>query len=164
MNQTEKRIEFFYRYCLFFLEAYHRGINLCPYSYHRTAQEQEKLYKAGKSRRDGYNDRSKHQDWEAIDAVHYEKFAFVRNIENHGQKQIYDKIYNTRKELEKEMHDAGYEILEFKGLVHHFYLQAVISRISSKMRLFKLGTKLIHFIERIPLGRPLEWIVICRTV
>ena len=91
MNQTEKRIEFFYRYCLFFLEAHHRGIKLCPYSFYRSAEEQAKLYHGGKSRRDGYNDRSKHQDWEAIDAFPYEEDAPVWNT-NHPHYELLHEI------------------------------------------------------------------------
>ncbi len=97
-----------------------------------------------------------------FDALHYEKIAFIRNIENRGQEKIYDKIYLDKKALENEIYTAGYEILELKGVIHHFYAQAVISRISNKLKIDMIGIRAIYSIERIPLGRPLEWIVICR--
>ena len=97
-----------------------------------------------------------------FDAVHYEKIAFIRNMENSGQEKIYDKIYRDKKVLENEIYSAGYEILELKGVIRHFYVQAVISRISNKLKMDRIGIEAIYFLERIPLGRPLEWIVICR--
>lgn len=97
-----------------------------------------------------------------FDALHYEKVAFIRNMESRGQEKIYDKIYPDKKALENEIYLAGYEILELKGVIHHFYAQAVISRISNKLKMDRTGIEAIYFLERIPLGCPLEWIVICR--
>jgi len=97
-----------------------------------------------------------------FDALHYEKIAFIRNMENRGQEKIYDKIYPDKKALENEIYTAGYEVLELKGVIHQFYLQAAISRISNKLKMNKIGTKVIHSLERYPLGRPLEWIIVCR--
>ncbi len=97
-----------------------------------------------------------------FDALHYEKIAFIRNIESKGQEKIYDKIYPNKKALEEEMTIAGYEILGLKGTIHHFYAQAAISRISYNLRMEKLGMRIIRFMEQVPLGCPLEWIVICR--
>ena len=97
-----------------------------------------------------------------FDAVHYEKTAFFRRLENRGQERIYDKVYASSRELEDEVSRAGYEILELKGVIHHFYIQAGISRISNKLRKDNIAVKVIRSLERIRLGRPLEWIVICR--
>ena len=97
-----------------------------------------------------------------FDALHYKKIAFIRNMESKGQEKIYDKIYPDKKELENEIYTAGYEILELKGVIRHFYTQAVISRISNKLKMDRIGIEAIYSLERIPLGRPLEWIVICR--
>lgn len=98
-----------------------------------------------------------------FDAVHYEKVAIIRNLENRGQKEIiYDKIYQNIKELEDELYNEGYEIIELQGLLHHFYFQAAISRIANKLKLDKIGIKLIKSFERYPLGNPLEWIVVCQ--
>jgi peptidoglycan L-alanyl-D-glutamate endopeptidase CwlK len=46
-----------------------KGIQLLPHSFHRTTEEQEKLFADGKSQLDGVAKRSKHQDWLAIDSV-----------------------------------------------------------------------------------------------
>ena len=97
-----------------------------------------------------------------FDALHYEKIAFIRNMENREQEKIYDKIYPDKKALEKEMYLAGYEILELKGVIRHFYTQAAISRISNRLKMDRAGIKAIYFLERITLGRSLEWIVVCR--
>ncbi len=97
-----------------------------------------------------------------FDALHYEKVGFIRNMENRGQKKIYDEIYPDKKALESEIYTAGYEILELKGVIHHFYLQAAISRISNKLKMDRIGIEAIYSLERMLLGRPLEWIVICR--
>jgi len=97
-----------------------------------------------------------------FDVLHYEKITFIRNMENRGQEKIYDKIYPDKKALENEIYTAGYEILELKGGIRHFYAQAAISRISNKLKMDRIGIKMIHFLEGIPLGRPLESIIICR--
>ena len=97
-----------------------------------------------------------------FDAVNYEKFAFIRKIENKGQKLIYDKIYPSSKSLEDELFNAGYKVLTLKGLIYHFYIQAAISRISNRLKIGDLGLKVISCLERFPFGRPLESIVICR--
>jgi len=99
-----------------------------------------------------------------FDAVHYEKIAFINRMENRGQKKIYDKIYYRHQELETELKSAGYDILELKGIIHHFYLQAVISRLSNKLSIDKVGQKIIMILEKFPHGRPLEWVVICRKM
>ena len=57
-----------------------------------------------------------------FDAVHYEKLTLVRKIENKCTQKIYDKIYNTSKEIRNEMNNSGFEILQIKGIIHHFYL------------------------------------------
>ncbi len=97
-----------------------------------------------------------------FDAVHYKKIAIVRKMEDKGQKEIYDKIYLDPVELEEELKNVGYEILTLKGIIHHFYLQASISRISNKLKKDNLGIKIIKYLERYPFGRPLEWIIVCR--
>lgn len=99
-----------------------------------------------------------------FDAVHYEKIAFVRKMENSSQKIIYDKIYNRRQKLEEELKIQGYEVMELKGVIQHFYPQAIVSRISHKLRMDKIGIKAIHLMEKMPFGRPLEWIVVCRKI
>jgi len=99
-----------------------------------------------------------------FDAVHYEKIALFRKMENKHGKIVYDKIYKRSQELKEELENEGYEVIELRGVVNHFYPQAVISRISHKIKMDKIGIKLINLIERIPFGNPLEWIVICRKI
>lgn len=67
MTKTEKRIEFMRRYSTFLLLAANEGIKLLPYSWHRTDEEQYRLYMEGKSKCDGKKKRSLHQDRLAID-------------------------------------------------------------------------------------------------
>ena len=67
-TKTERQIEFFRRYSLFWLACYQEGIFLVPYSFIRTAEEQNKLFNQGLSSRNGYENRSRHQDRMAIDA------------------------------------------------------------------------------------------------
>ena len=98
MTKTEKRISFFRRYCTFYLLALHEGIEILPYSFHRTEKQQHELYKAGKSKNDGRKKRSFHQDRLAIDGV----------------------IVNEDGTLEWNGHDVRYkrlsEIADFVGL------------------------------------------------
>ena len=97
-----------------------------------------------------------------FDAVHYQKVELIRKIENKGQKIIYDKIYSSSKSLEDELFHAGFEVIQLKGIIYHFYLQAVISRISNKLNIDEIGLKVIRCLERLPLGRPLEFIAISK--
>jgi len=69
MNNTEKRIEFFRRYCHFYLVARLHGIELLPYCFHRSRADQHHLYLKGLSKCDGLSKDSNHQHWLAIDAV-----------------------------------------------------------------------------------------------
>lgn len=97
-----------------------------------------------------------------FDAVHYEKVALIRKMENKGQKLIYDKIYPDSISMNDELFNAGYEVLSLKGLIYHFYMQAIISRISNKLNIDEIGFKVIRCLERLPFGRPLEFIVISK--
>lgn len=97
-----------------------------------------------------------------FDAVHYEKIAAIRRLENRGQRVIYDKIYADINELKSEMNTAGFEFVSLKEAVRHFYLQAVVSRISHRLKRDDAGVRIIRSLERYPFGRPLEWIVTFR--
>ena len=54
-----------------FLQVYARkkGIRLMPIWFHRTVEEQRALFEKGKSKCDGKKNKSKHQDWLAMDLV-----------------------------------------------------------------------------------------------
>lgn len=75
VTKTQRQIEFFRRYCKFWLACYEQDIYLVPYSFQRSDLEQFRLYKDGASPRDGYKRRSLHQDRLAMD-------AFVADPEN----------------------------------------------------------------------------------
>ena len=99
-----------------------------------------------------------------FDAVHFGKNCVVRKLENKNQKEIYDKIYDAPKEIINELKSAGFEVLDLKATVNHFYLQAIISRLSSLINFQKFGSKIIYKLEKVPFCRPLEWIVICKKI
>jgi len=69
MTNTRRRIVFFIKVAQLVIYAWIRGIKLLPFSFHRTAAEQKKLYEEGKSKCDGYTSISKHQEWRAMDFV-----------------------------------------------------------------------------------------------
>jgi hypothetical protein len=69
MASTPSRVAFFRLVARFIHEAALRDIDVMPYSFLRTAEEQNKLYLDKKSLCDGYVQRSKHQDGLAIDLV-----------------------------------------------------------------------------------------------
>jgi SAM-dependent methyltransferase len=97
-----------------------------------------------------------------FDAVHYEKIAAIRRLENRGQRVIYDKIYSNINELKSELDTAGFEFVSLKEAVRHFYLQAAVSRISHRLKRDEAGVRIITSLERYPFGCPLEWIVTFR--
>jgi len=69
MNNTRRRWEFILKFSMFTVLAEIHGIHFIPTSFLRTAEEQKKLYKAGKSLCDGYKKISKHQLGRAMDIV-----------------------------------------------------------------------------------------------
>lgn len=69
MTQTEKRVIFFKKISMLVIWASVKDIQLLPISFFRTAQEQEKMFKDGKSKCDGYKIISKHQQGLAMDFV-----------------------------------------------------------------------------------------------
>jgi ubiquinone/menaquinone biosynthesis C-methylase UbiE/glycosyltransferase involved in cell wall biosynthesis len=97
-----------------------------------------------------------------FDAVHYDKQNFVKYCERKGDIPIYDEIYSKTDLLITELELAGFEVLELKKLVRHFYIQAAISRVTHVLRLNAIGEHIINLFEDLDYGRPLEWIVICR--
>ena len=97
-----------------------------------------------------------------FDAVHYEKPKCIQYFEKKGDMQIYDKIYLTQHELITELDRAGFEVLEIKEVVRHFYIQAVISRAAHLLGLNAMGERVIAMLENLKFGRSLEWIIICR--
>ena len=67
MTKTQKRIKFMQKFAQLVQFAKVYGIEFIITDFNRTASRQKELYDAGKSKCDGVNSRSKHQDWLAID-------------------------------------------------------------------------------------------------
>jgi len=71
---------------------------------------------------------------------------------------IYDKFW-SKKELIKEMEYSGFGVVTLKNSINLFFLQEPISKILLFLK-FKIG--IVKFLEKINIGIPLEWIVICK--
>jgi len=67
VTNTTKRILFFQKFSAFTAIAKALGINFIVTTFHRTAEAQEERFNRGKSQCDGYDKKSKHQSWLAID-------------------------------------------------------------------------------------------------
>lgn len=67
MTNVEKRIDFWNRFSTLTKWAQEQGIIFLVTCFFRTAEEQAKLYAGGKSKCDGYNVKSAHQKYLAID-------------------------------------------------------------------------------------------------
>ncbi len=65
MNNAEKRVKFFQLIAQLILDCKNSGIELMPTCYHRTIDEQIRLFKQGKSK----TLKSKHLNWLAMDFV-----------------------------------------------------------------------------------------------
>ena len=68
-NNTLKRADFNYKFAILTIYAKLRGIKFICTSYTRTAEEQNRLFKEGKSQCDGYKKISMHQKDRARDIV-----------------------------------------------------------------------------------------------
>jgi len=66
---NSKRVDFLAKIAKLILRAELGGIPLLCFYYHRTAEDQNRLFKEGKSNCDGYKKISKHQVWRAMDFV-----------------------------------------------------------------------------------------------
>jgi peptidoglycan LD-endopeptidase CwlK len=67
MTKLDRRRLFARRFCDLLDAADKYSIPVAIFAYYRTAEEQHKLFLEGKSKCDGYQRRSKHQDWLAVD-------------------------------------------------------------------------------------------------
>ena len=86
MTNTTKRIIFFQKFAAFTAIAKAMGINFIVTCFYRNGEEQKKRFDEGKSLCDGYNNKSKHQDWLAID------IAVVENGKCLWGKEKYERI------------------------------------------------------------------------
>ena len=69
MTNTTRRMMFFRKFMQLTNFACLQGIGFIVTSFDRTAEEQNELFKKGKSQRDGYKKKSAHQRWLAMDIV-----------------------------------------------------------------------------------------------
>ena len=97
-----------------------------------------------------------------FDAIRYEKPLFLRKHESGGKILVYDKVYKNKAKLQTELKDAGFELVKLYSCIEHFYIQAFFSRISYILKNDRLGIRIIQFLEKIKIGHPLEWIVLCQ--
>lgn len=67
MTNTAKRIRFIRKFAALTQHARMFGLDFIVTDFYRTTDRQQELYAAGKSQCDGINNKSKHQDWLAID-------------------------------------------------------------------------------------------------
>ena len=74
MTNTQKRWQFFWKVAQLVVLAWLRGIKVIPIDFHRTAEQQNDRYQQGRSKPgkivtncDGYEKKSKHQSWLAVD-------------------------------------------------------------------------------------------------
>jgi hypothetical protein len=65
MNHNEKRADFFYKVALTIVDCKSKGIDLMPFRFHCTKEEQDILVEQGKS----LDPFSRHLEWLAIDVV-----------------------------------------------------------------------------------------------
>lgn len=70
---------------------------------------------------------------------------------------VYDASW-TKKEIIRELVEAGFRVHALKPIVHYFYLQNMFSALS-KFGFYTLPYWIIRFLEMIPGRKPYEWIV-----
>lgn len=94
MNNTTKRVIFLQKFAAFTAIAKAMGINFIITSFYRGTEEQNQRFDEGKSMCDGYDKRSKHQDWLAID------IAIIENGECvWGRTEGYNKLGKVWKDI-----------------------------------------------------------------
>ncbi|HEX9780855.1 MAG TPA: class I SAM-dependent methyltransferase [bacterium] len=98
-----------------------------------------------------------------FDAIHVAKPRMLARVESREPARVHDHVFGSASALTDELEGAGFEVVELRGLIRHVVLQSVVSRLTAWMRMPAAGEALIERIERMPGGRPLEWIVLCRT-
>lgn len=88
----------------------------------------------------------------------------VRRSIKLGSRDIHDYMW-TYSELEKELRENNFRIIEFHGIIKHFYMQDLISRLFSPfVRTADLGVALVSIIDRWKSKKCLQWDVVCRKI
>lgn len=96
-----------------------------------------------------------------FDAVNYDKDYRIRKRVGFNKYPVYDKLYK-KEELINELKKAGWNNIELVPYIHNLYTITFISKITSKLRINKIGLDLIKRLGDLRIGQPLEWIVICQ--
>lgn len=94
-----------------------------------------------------------------FEALNKKKHSFIRKLVGKDKYFIYDALYELG-DISAELESNGFEIVEAKPVLNHFFIQYAISRLSiSKGN--SLGKKIIGLIEKFT-GQPFGWVIICR--
>lgn len=97
-----------------------------------------------------------------FDAIRHNKPLLLKKYESGGKILVYDKAYKNKAELQNELIDAGFEVVDLYSYIEHFYIQACISRISHILGMDNMGFRTIRFLEKLKTSTPLEWTVLCQ--
>lgn len=92
-----------------------------------------------------------------FDVPNYEVEYPVRLKRGLDHYPIYDKLWG-KEEFLREMAQNGLQVLEMRGNIYHYRLQAILSRLN----LGPISFALIRIGEFFKWGQPLEWSAICQ--
>ncbi len=94
-----------------------------------------------------------------VDALNREvslPYRVKRGVDSY---HIYDVLYQ-RREIEAELQDAGFRVLETEGILKHSAVQRPLNRLR-RLRLGRLATGLITLLEHFPSRQPATWMLAC---
>lgn len=95
-----------------------------------------------------------------FEALNRKKHSLIRKIVGKDKYFIYDSLYELG-EITAELESNGFEVVEAKPVINHFFTQYAVSRLSSAAGSKDLGKKIITIIENFR-GNPFGWVMICR--
>jgi SAM-dependent methyltransferase len=96
-----------------------------------------------------------------FEAINIKAAKSIRKLVGKDKYVVYDKLY-TKKELISELKDNGFKILAIEPNTKHFYLEILVSKLTSMIKLNRLGLSIIRFIEKLPAKNPYGWTVLCQ--
>jgi len=97
-----------------------------------------------------------------FDAVNYDVSYPLRVKDGLDNYPVYDKLYRF-KELGEELKANGFEIIDYRSIQKNYLSQGFI-QIWIAPRSYSLAYWLIKMIEKLNIGEPLEWIILCRKI
>lgn len=95
-----------------------------------------------------------------FEALNRKKHSLIRKLVGKEKYFIYDALYELG-EITAEVESSGFEVVEAKPVINHFFTQYAVSRLSSAARNKDLGKKIIKIIENFG-GNPFGWVIVCR--